>query len=57
MVDIGRFGVTGDERDKHVFKVPGLRNVAVTAPYFHDGSVTTSKARLGSWAAISSDAS
>jgi cytochrome c peroxidase len=39
VADIGRFDVTGDERDKHVFKVPGLRNVAVTAPYFHDGSV------------------
>lgn len=35
---LGRFNVTGDERDRHVFKVPGLRNVAQTAPYFHDGS-------------------
>ena len=26
-------------RDKYVFKVPSLRNVAATAPYFHDGSV------------------
>ncbi|MEM6688161.1 MAG: cytochrome c peroxidase [Planctomycetota bacterium] len=37
---LGRFNVTGDERDRHVFKVPGLRNVADTAPYFHDGSAT-----------------
>lgn len=39
--DLGRFNVTGDEKDKHVFKVPGLRNVAITAPYFHDGSAQT----------------
>jgi cytochrome c peroxidase len=39
--DLGRFNVTGLEEDRHVFKVPGLRNVAVTAPYFHDGSVAT----------------
>jgi len=25
--------------DKHIFKVPSLRNVAVTPPYFHDGSI------------------
>ncbi|WP_051586071.1 cytochrome-c peroxidase [Pseudomonas sp. PH1b] len=36
--DLGRFQVTGDEQDRYVFKVPSLRNVAVTAPYFHDGS-------------------
>jgi cytochrome c peroxidase len=37
--DLGRFIVTGDENDKYVFKVPVLRNVAMTPPYFHDGSV------------------
>lgn len=37
--DLGRFVVTQDERDLHVFKVPTLRNVALTAPYLHDGSV------------------
>jgi cytochrome c peroxidase len=36
--DFGRFNVTGDETDKYVFKVPSLRNVAITAPYFHDGT-------------------
>ena len=36
--DMGRFNVTGDKRDQHVFKVPSLRNVALTFPYFHDGS-------------------
>ncbi len=39
--DLGRYEVTRDERDKYVFKVPSLRNVAVTAPYFHDGSAPT----------------
>lgn len=39
--DLGRYNVTGDERDRHVFKVPGLRNVALTPPYFHDGSAST----------------
>jgi cytochrome c peroxidase len=38
-IDEGRFVVTKDESDKYVFKVPVLRNVARTAPYFHDGSV------------------
>ena len=36
--DLGRYNVTKNEADKHVFKVPSLRNVALTAPYFHDGS-------------------
>lgn len=39
--DLGRFNTTGNELDRHVFRVPGLRNVAVTAPYFHDGSAKT----------------
>jgi cytochrome c peroxidase len=38
-VDEGRYAVTKNEIDKFVFKVPVLRNVAKTAPYFHDGSV------------------
>ena len=36
--DLGRYNVTADENDHHRFKVPGLRNVALTKPYFHDGS-------------------
>ena len=39
--DLGRYNVTGAEDDRHVFKVPGLRLVVHTAPYFHDGSATT----------------
>ncbi len=39
--DLGRFNVTGRDEDRHTFKVPSLRNVARTAPYFHDGSAQT----------------
>jgi cytochrome c peroxidase len=41
VADQGRFNVTADEADRAVFKVPSLRNVATTAPYFHDGSAPT----------------
>lgn len=37
--DPGRYRLTGEESDRAVFKVPSLRNVAVTAPYMHDGSM------------------
>jgi cytochrome c peroxidase len=36
--DLGRFNVTGQEKDRYVFKVPSLRNVELTSPYFHDGT-------------------
>jgi len=39
--DLCRFNVTGDESDRHMFKVPALRNVALTPPYFHDGTAAT----------------
>lgn len=39
--DLGRFNVTRLEADRYRFKVPALRNVALTAPYFHDGSVSS----------------
>jgi cytochrome c peroxidase len=38
-VDEGRFAVTKNESDRFLFKVPVLRNVVMTPPYFHDGSV------------------
>jgi len=38
-IDKGRFDVTKNPADTYVFKVPSLRNVAMTPPYFHDGSV------------------
>ncbi|MCA9261965.1 MAG: cytochrome-c peroxidase, partial [Planctomycetales bacterium] len=40
-LDEGRFQVTADPQDRFVFKTPSLRNVALTAPYFHDGSCAT----------------
>jgi cytochrome c peroxidase len=40
-VDKGRFLVTKKPEDMHMFRVAPLRNVALTAPYFHDGSVPT----------------
>ncbi len=39
--DNGRFKQTQQERDRHRFKVPGLRNVALTWPYYHDGTRAT----------------
>lgn len=36
--DNGRFNVTKNEADRHAFKVPTLRNIAITGPYLHDGS-------------------
>ena len=39
--DTGRYAITQNPSDKYVFKVPALRNVAQTAPYFHDGAATT----------------
>jgi cytochrome c peroxidase len=41
--DLGRYEVTKQEADKYFFKVPSLRNVAETGPYFHDGSIKTLK--------------
>ena len=39
--DLGRYEHTKNEADKYFFKVPSLRNVEKTAPYFHDGSIKT----------------
>ncbi|SFB77981.1 cytochrome c peroxidase [Flexibacter flexilis DSM 6793] len=41
LTDAGRFDITRDSADLGKFKVPGLRNIAVTAPYMHDGSFKT----------------
>ncbi|MGB8331907.1 MAG: cytochrome c peroxidase [Polyangiales bacterium] len=40
-VDVGRFKITEQDVDWAAFKIPSLRNVAKSAPYFHDGSVAT----------------
>lgn len=37
--DLGRLTVTGNEADRYAYKVPSLRNIALTAPYFHTGEV------------------
>ncbi|NOR87288.1 MAG: c-type cytochrome [Bacteroidales bacterium] len=39
VIDDGKFEVTQNEADKYVFKVPSLRNIEKTYPYFHDGSI------------------
>jgi cytochrome c peroxidase len=41
--DLGRFGETAKQTEKGEFKTPTLRNVALTAPYMHDGSLKTLK--------------
>jgi len=37
--DLGKYNITKQEQDRNVFKVPSLRNVADTAPYFHNGAI------------------
>lgn len=39
--DTGRFKETNNPADKFMFKVPSLRNISKTAPYFHDGAAAT----------------
>jgi cytochrome c peroxidase len=39
--DLGRFEISGRPEDRHAFRTPSLRNVALTAPYMHDGSLRT----------------
>lgn len=39
--DLGRYEVTGEEKDRGAFKTPTIRNVALSAPYMHDGSQQT----------------
>jgi cytochrome c peroxidase len=43
LIDLGRYTQTGVEADKGAFRTPGLRNVAQTSPYMHDGSLKTLK--------------
>ena len=39
--DVGRYRITNNPSDKGKFKVPSLRNIAISAPYFHDGSISS----------------
>ncbi|HSH30667.1 MAG TPA: cytochrome-c peroxidase [Thiohalobacter sp.] len=41
LVDTGRHQVTGKDADKYMYKVPTLRNITITAPYFHNGAVNS----------------
>lgn len=41
--DLGRYHVSGIDADKRLFRVPTLRNIALTAPYFHNGAVSDLK--------------
>ena len=50
--DPGRMEVTKNESDKFMFKVPILRNIALTAPYFHDGEVKTLETAVKDMASI-----
>jgi len=45
-IDNGIFEVTKNETDKYFFKVPSLRNIEKTAPYFHDGSINELSAAI-----------
>ncbi len=45
--DYGRYNVTHLESDRFTFRVPSLRNVERTAPYFHDGSTPTLAQAVG----------
>ncbi|MBS1213317.1 MAG: cytochrome [Proteobacteria bacterium] len=50
IADAGRYAVTRNDRDRGVYRVPSLRNVAVTAPYFHDGRAPTLEAAVDTMA-------
>ena len=50
--DLGRFQLTGVSRDRGVFRVPSLRNVAATAPYFHDGHAESLEAAVETMARV-----
>ena len=39
--DLGRFAYSGDPEERYMWRVPPLRNIALTAPYFHNGAVDT----------------
>lgn len=53
--DNGRYKETQEERDRHRFKVPGLRNIALTWPYYHDGTRLTMEEAVRDMARYQSD--
>jgi cytochrome c peroxidase len=52
VVDLGRYFITKVPRDREVFRVPSLRNVAATAPYFHDGREPTLEGAVDTMARV-----
>jgi cytochrome c peroxidase len=52
VIDWGRYFVTKVPRDREVFRIPSLRNVAVTAPYFHDGRARTLEGAVDTMARV-----
>ena len=48
--DLGRYQVTKEDGDRMMFKVPSLRNIEKTGPYYHDGSVATLEGAVGTMA-------
>jgi len=53
--DTGLKSVTGKDEDDHVFRVQSWRNVAMTAPYFHDGSAATLEEAVATMAKVQLD--
>jgi cytochrome c peroxidase len=53
--DLGRWGVTHQERHREVFRVPSLRNVELTPPYFHDGRAATLEEAVRTMAKVQLD--
>ena len=53
--DNGRYKETKEERDRHRFKVPGLRNIELTWPYYHDGTRLTMDEAVRDMARYQSD--
>ena len=49
---LGRYNITKDEDDRYTFKVPSLRNVALTAPYMHDGNTSTLRGMVSKMARL-----
>ncbi|MEL6650784.1 MAG: cytochrome c peroxidase [Bacteroidota bacterium] len=52
--DAGRAEITGRQIDEHLFKTPTLRNVELTAPYMHDGSIATLEEVIDRYATVNS---
>jgi len=53
--DLGRFEVTKNPRDRHMFRIPSLRNIALTAPYMHNGKVPDLKEAIRVMARVQLD--